>query len=267
MQEGCKLSSFLTRVGSKDALVFLAFAVLVIYTIFQWAVGGISLVSILLLPILSITAVVSAIMAVAVTGVRRSRLSIVWFSFMVGLLLWFLSEVVWAIYPLILKMPLPAPSAADILGLGGYVPVLFGLGVQVWPYRENLLSKRILLAVLATIVLALLAFSALIPAVLSTGGGSWALIKSFTYPVFDLTTLVLAVPILILFSSGTFWRPFLFLVFGLVLGLTGHLLTSLAELRGVYSPGNPIDLLLVWAYFSAALGFYLMRKKMKVKTL
>jgi hypothetical protein len=179
---------YTVRAASPYYTVLLAACLLAsIFILGQWQRNLLSLISELLSPTIAIIAVVSAVMAVAAIGVRGSRLAVVWFSLMLGVVLWFLSEVAWALYPLILRMSTPFPSIADAFGLIGYVPIL----------------------------------------------------------------------------SGTFWRPFLFLVLGLVLALSAHMLSAWATSNGSYYPGHPLELLFDWGYLSAALGFYLMRKKMK----
>jgi hypothetical protein len=229
----------------------------------QWQRSLLGLVSELLSPIIAIVAVVSAVTAVAVIGVRGNRLAVVWFSLMLGVVLWFLSEVVWAVYPLVLGVSTPFPSVADVFGLIGYAPILFGLVLQAWPFGENFRTKRMLSAILVTLGGGLLVLIVLTQAISSSQGGLLAVIVNYAYPILDFVTLTVAVPVLLILRRGTFWRPFFFLVLGLVLALSAHMLSAWATSNGSYYSGHPLELLFDWGYLSAALGFYLMRKKME----
>jgi len=254
----------LVRCGSAYYITLLAALFLAGVFIFgQWQRSLLSFISDLLSPIIAIVAVVSAVTAVAVIGVRGNRLAVVWFSLMLGVVLWFVSEVVWAIYPVILGVSTPFPSVADVFGLIGYAPILIGLGLQAWPFGENFRTKRMLSAILVTICGGLLALIILTRAVSSSETSLLALIVGYAYPILDFVTLTVAVPVLLVLRRGTFWRPFLFLVLGLVLALSAHMLSAWATANGSYYSGHPLELLFDWGYLSAALGFYLMRKKMQ----
>lgn len=261
--------SRLLLVRGESAYYITLLAALFLASVFifgQWERSLLSFISDLLSPIIAIVAVVSAVTAVAVIGVRGSRLAVIWFSLMLGVVLWFVSEVVWAIYPVILGVSTPFPSIADVFGLIGYAPILIGLVLQAWPFGENYRTKKMLSAILVTIGGGLLALIALTQAI-SSQEGLLALIVNYAYPILDFITLTVAVPVLLVLRRGTFWRPFLFLVLGLVLALSAHMLSAWATSNGSYYSGHPLELLFDWGYLSAALGFYLMRKKMGERSL
>ena len=238
-----------------------------VYIFGQWQRSLLGFISDLLSPIIAVVAVVSAVSAVARIGVRRNRLAFVWFSLMLGVVLWFLSEVLWAIYPLILGLSTPFPSIADVFGLIGYAPILIGLGLQAGPFGENFRTKEMLSAILVTLAGGLLALTVLTQAIASSQEGLLALIVDYAYPILDFVTLTVAVPILLVFRRGTFWRPFLFLVLGILLALSAHMLSAWATANGSYYSGHPLELLFDWGYLSAALGFYLMRRKMEERSI
>jgi hypothetical protein len=256
------------RAASPYYVVLLATCLLACVFIFgQWQRNLLSFISELLSPIIAILAVVSAVMAVAVIGVRGNRLALVWFSLMLGVVIWFLSEVVWAVYPLVLGVPTPFPSIADVFGLVGYAPILVGLVLQTWPLRESFRTKRMLSVVLVTLGSAFLGLITLMQAIPSSQQGSLTLVVDYAYPILDFATLAVAVPVLLILLKGTFWRPFEFLVLGLALALTAHMLSAWTTSNGSYYPGHPLELLFDWGYLSAALGFFLMRQKMKERSL
>jgi hypothetical protein len=237
------------------------------YTLAQMRPSLPPLVSGVTLPVVSIAALVFAILNTSAIGISRNRNSIVWLSFTLGLVGWFLSELAWVLYPLILAAPTPTPSIADVFGIGAYGPVLFGLGLQAWPFGENFRTRPILVATLGAIAVGIAVFDALIPSILSMRGGGLSVLVDCTYATLDIVTLIISVPTLLVFRSGTWWRPFLVLSSGLVLALSGHLLTAWTDLNGSYYPGHPLDLLFAWGFLSASLGFYLMWKKTKARAL
>ena len=244
-----------------------AFILAGVFILGQWQRTLLGFVSDLLSPIIAIIAVVSAVAAVTRIGVRGNRLGAIWFTLMLGVVLWFLSEVVWAIYPLILRASAPFPSIADVFGLLGYVPILIGLGLQAWPFGENFRTKSILSAIFVTLATGLLALIVLMQAISSRQEYVLALIVDYAYPILDFVALTVAVPILLVFRRGTFWKPFIFLVLGLILALSAHMISAWATSNGSYYSGHPLELLFDWGYLSAALGFYLMRMKIGERAL
>jgi hypothetical protein len=217
-------------------------------------------------PILALTALAIAALNVAKVGVRRNdRLSVVWFSVMLTLLLWSLAEVAWSFYPLALGIPTPNPSIADVFGLAGYLPVMFGLLLLVWPFKDAFMSKKlggILLLVLVSsgvILTALLLMTYQMPLL--------ALLINLAYPILDIIGLAIAIPALVIFMKGTFWRPFMFLAIGLILALVAHVISGMTALNGTYYSGHPVELIFDWGYLCAALGFYLRRKQFLAKSL
>jgi hypothetical protein len=76
------------------------------------------------------------------------------------------------------------------------------------------------------------------------------------YPVFDTLLLSVAIPVFILFRKGTYWRPMLFVLLGIMLQLIGDLLFAQSALSGSYYPGSPSDFIFDLSYLLLALGFY-----------
>jgi len=64
-------------------------------------------------------------------GSFRERFSLSWLCFAVGLGLWFLGEVSWSVYTLLLSVELPYPSIADVFWLSGYIPIFIALFLYV----------------------------------------------------------------------------------------------------------------------------------------
>ena len=226
----------------------------------------IGFVSDILSPALASIAVATAILTVWRIGLRNGRLSKVWFSLMLGVFMWFLSEVVWVGYPLILNVPTPYPSLADAFGIAGYFPIIFGLTTQLSPFKEAFESRRVIPALVVLLVSGAAVLMALLP-VIARGETLLGLLVSSAYPALDIVALLIAIPSLFAFAKGTFWQPFLFLVLGVILALSGHLLSDWTVPIGSYYSGHPLELFFDWGYLSAALGFYMMRKRLADRVL
>ena len=256
-------SSFLTR-GRWTSYRLTLIAVLVVgatLILGQFDRLVLGTVSDVLSPMLALVALFMAILAARRIGVRRNgQLSIVWFSFVLGVFSWFLSEVAWSVYPIVLQISTPYPSVADAFGTIGYFPILLGLGLQVLAFREAFAVRHVLVVFLGAAVLGFLGLSFLLP-VAAVGETLQGLVVSSTYSILDVIALSVAIPTLLVFAKGSFWRPFLFLVLGIVLALFAHLLSTWTTSNGTYYSGHPLELLFDWGYLSAALGFYEMRKK------
>jgi hypothetical protein len=211
-------------------------------------------------PLLAIAAFIPAAAGLLRHGVNaKDRLSIVWLGYSLGVLFWFLGESTWAVYALWYSIPSPFPSVADGFWLAGYVPLMCAIVMMASPFRDFFSSKKMLTVNLAVFALAGLLLAVLIPSTyVSWNGGSFLeLAISLAYPLLDVALLVVALPILFLFSKGRFWRPFLFITIGLLLTFMADILFTWATLNDVYYDGSYLELFFHWSYLMLAYGFYL----------
>ncbi|HET7149246.1 MAG TPA: hypothetical protein VFI73_12190 [Candidatus Nitrosopolaris sp.] len=118
--------------------------------------------------------------------------------FTLGLALWFVAEVTWSYYQLVLEISTPFPSSADAFWLSGYAFFIFFM-FRIY----NLLSKGgekflvILVSLAAAIILGyILNLTFGIADLLSAQQGSLAWLISIAYPILDGILLVPAVLIL-----------------------------------------------------------------------
>jgi len=231
-----------------------------IYLLAQTSRGFLYVLSNGLPPILAFAAFSVAAAGLLHNGVKlKSRVSSVWVGYSLGVLFWFLGEFTWAVYALWYSIPVPFPSVADVFWLVGYAPLLCAIVVQSWPFRGFLTSRRMLPVNLAVFALACLLLVVLIPQTyLSTIGQDYVTVFfSLAYPLLDLAMLNIALPVLLLYGKGRFWRPFLFVTFGLILTFVGDILFSWTTLNGTYYDGSYLELFFHWAYLALAYGFYL----------
>lgn len=185
---------------------------------------------------------------------KDDRMSIVWACLALGMLSWFSSEVAWILYPVYWGIPTPQVSIADVFGVGGYLPAIIGLLFLISPYREVFHSKSILVASLSTLVTSL-ALSA--PPIFATRPSIEVMAVGLIYVILDVSLLSIAVPILLILRKGSFWKPFLLLVSGVILALFSHIISNWIVAFALYYPWNPSDLLLDAAYLLGAAGFSL----------
>ncbi len=224
--------------------------------------------SVALSPIVVFGALLMALVTVIQLGVRREdRITVVWFNFMLALFLWFLSEVVFGWYLLAIGTAPPYPSLSEVLALVGYLPLLIGLLMLMWPFRETFARWKMRTVIAIVTIVSILALYILLPPIFRQGQNFAGLLVSLAYPILDFIALSIAVPSLVMFMRGTFWRPCLLLLIGLVLASAADVVFGWAILSGTYYLGHPLELIYDLAFLSAALGFYLRRKQFMTKSL
>jgi hypothetical protein len=239
-------------------LLLSAAAVGIVYFLAQGNEGFLYLLSNGLPPMLAFVAFMVATAGLIRNGVRlESRVSAVWLGYSVGMLFWFLGELTWAVYALWYSIPIPYPSIADGFWLAGYIPLLWAIMTKVWPFREFFSSRKMLIVLTVVFVLAGLMLVELIPTAFASGQDLLSVAVGLAYPLLDVTLIVVALPILFLFGRGTFWRPFLFVVAGLILTFLGDIMFTWATSNGIYYDGSYLEVFFHWGYLILAYGFYL----------
>jgi hypothetical protein len=242
------------------AILTAATALGILYFLAQSDVMGLYLISNGLPPLLALTAFITASVGLFRNGVRTNdRISLVWLGYSLAMLLWLLGESMWAVYTLWYSIPIPYPSIADIFWLVGYLPLLISLIVQVWPLREVFATKQMRATIILMFALASALLVGLVPPTYasSLGEGFATLAISLAYPLLDVALLSVALPMVLLFRKGTFWRPFLFITIGLILTFVADVLFTWTNLNGTYYDGNYLELFFHWSYLTLTYGFYL----------
>ncbi|MGD0175597.1 MAG: hypothetical protein ABSC50_02090 [Candidatus Bathyarchaeia archaeon] len=242
--------------------IMLAFGALIgiVYMLAQANEGFLYLLSNGLPPLLAFGAFGTACAGLIRNGVSlKNRISIVWLSYSLGMLLWFLGESTWAVYALWYSVPTPFPSVADVFWLAGYAPLIVAMVFQAWPFRDFFATKRMLGVVSLILVVAGMLLLVLLPSAYASeiGQDLASVLVGLAYPLLDVVLLIVALPVLFLFGRGTFWRPFLFITVGLILTFLGDTLFSWATTAGVYYDGSYLELFFHWGYLALVYGFYL----------
>ncbi len=198
----------------------------------------------------------------------ESALSRIWLCFTVGMAFWFLSELGWAYQTLILNMPNPYPSIANVYRLVGYGALFLSIFVYLGLFR-NVISGKIV-AISAAVTLPTSA--GIIPSILLLARGKISTMNFATffvtiaYPLFDLLLFAQAMFGLLVFTTtglkGRVKGAWLLLNAGILMNVFGDLLLSYTNLSGMYYQGHPLELFFHAGYIFFALAFYAHTKEL-----
>jgi hypothetical protein len=195
----------------------------------------------------------------------RAQLRKVHIGFFLAVFLWFLGELTWAAYEIILGVEVPYPSIADIFYLAGYIPAFVSIIGFMLVFRKLVtLGKKIASALVGLLILGLTAVFVLEPLLMSS---SSVLVKSFdlAYPVLDAVLIVLVMMRLIAFTGTSIGKPWTWIFYGLLVYSIADILFSLGTLVGWYYSGHPVELLWLYGYLALALGFNRQRKEFSTR--
>jgi hypothetical protein len=103
---------------------------------------------------------------------RPEVLKRVWLYLGIGLGMWTLAEVIYAVYELILQQETPSPSLADLLWVPGYIPIFMALWLRFRSLRVRLSRSQVTLLVAAFVILAALSLTyVIVPNLPETSAG------------------------------------------------------------------------------------------------
>ena len=157
-----------------------------------------------------------------------------WLSFTAGILLWFLGEMSWSFYSLVLNVPIPYPSVADVFYVGGYIPLFFGFYLYVAYFKPAITRRSVTLVVAAILVSAFAVFALLLNPVLSLEEELLTWFFDFAYPLLDLALLSVAFLGLTLLVKGNLGGSRLLFTIGILLNVFADMLFSYTTARGSY---------------------------------
>jgi len=173
--------------------------------------------------------------------VEQPRLAISWGLIALGCWSWAWGEAIWSLYEVVLKEEVPFPSLADVGFL--LLPVLAGIGLQLWP--TGVVARRDRLAALldGTIIgssLLLLSWATALGATVRAGGDTATVVIGAAYPLGDV--LMASLVVLLLTRAEPTNRPALAL---LSAGIVGLAIADSAFMygtsSGTYSSGALLD--------------------------
>jgi len=197
-----------------------------------------------------------------------SRLSKIWLCFTLGMLLWFLGELGWAVYTMVLNVEVPYPSIADVFWLGGYVPLFIALLLYGKLFQPAISEKMFFTAGVIVAIVSMVVFSALMIPVLAEESQQdlVTLGINLAYPSLDLVLFLIAILGLLVFTFtrlkgriGVAWH---FINVAILFNVVADLTFSYTTLTGTYYNGHPQELLFHWGYLFFALAFYVHQREL-----
>jgi hypothetical protein len=188
---------------------------------------------------------------------RRDR----WFGrvdglLFVGFLFWFLGEFTWSFYALYLGIEIPYPSVADVFWLVAYPFVILGMVVYVAPFKSAISRRRLLVALVVSVLAAGLVAGGLVLPVLSFSGDMFSDIVGLAYPMLDVALLFASIMGVMLFWGGKITRGWYWLTAGAVLMSVADILFSYFTAAGTYYNGHPLELFFEFSYACFGLALY-----------
>ncbi|MEW6567464.1 MAG: hypothetical protein AB1449_04725 [Chloroflexota bacterium] len=191
----------------------------------------------------------------------------IWASLTIGLLLWTLGEVIWAVDQLLLNQSLPQPSAADAAWVLGYVPLTLGMYLRYRSYRIPLRTAwHAALLIAAALALGVITVILVLPELHQTPDSRWlGRAVNILYPVGDLLVAYWAILIVSGLAGGTLFSPWRLIAAGYLCVTVSDLIFAYTVRLGLYqvSPASGLNLptiashwLYLASYLSIALGTY-----------
>jgi hypothetical protein len=209
-----------------------------------------------LFPIVASAAVFSAAFALRKYGPKPNKLLTIWVCFTVGMTLWFLGELTWAVYAFFLNVEIPYPSIADIFWLGGYVPLLIALVIYGRLFSSALSKRKIALIATVIAILGVLVSAALIVPLIGVEENLATFAIDLAYPLLDLALLSMALVGLAIFQKGNLGKSWLWIIIGILLNVAGDMIFSYTTAQRTYYNGHLSELLFIYGYLFFTIAFY-----------
>jgi hypothetical protein len=184
-----------------------------------------------------------------------------WWRLGLGLTLLLCGQLVLAFYQLVVRVPIPFPSAADVLFVIAYPLLVAALVAFLRAYEEagfptGHRGERRLMGAIATLLCAFVAVPVLSP-VLAAEAPVVEKVLNLLYPILDFVLLIPTVILLRLtlrFRGGPVGRIWLLLLLGFVFLCVGDVLFSYLSTLGQAALDPLVDAMYVLSYGSLAAG-------------
>lgn len=215
----------------------------------------------ILFPLAAAVATAICFLAVKKYGWRGGLPSAMTF-FLVSLILWFLAELTWTIYVLLLGIEVPWPSIVDFFYIAGYIPFYIGLLIYLKIFRRALSKVKIGALVILTVLLAAIIVLFLVPLIVTPEAEPLEQALCLTYPILDIILFTLGLAGVFVFIGGRIGVSWLILSLSFLIDAIADILFSYFDLLGLYYEGHPLELPFLWAYFVFTLAFYIHLKEL-----
>ena len=213
-------------------------------------------------PVVASAAVFSSAFALRKYGPKPTKFLMIWMCFTVGMTLWFLGELSWAVYTFFLSVEVPYPSIADIFWLGGYIPLLIALFVYSRLFASVLANRKKALIAALIIILGVLVSAALIVPIMGVEEDVATFIIDLAYPLLDIALLSMALVGLAIFQKGGLGKSWLWIILGIMLNVAGDMVFSYTTAQGTYYNGHLSELLFIYGYLFFMVAFYVHTKEL-----
>jgi len=192
------------------------------------------------------------------------KFSRIWIGFTLGMVFWFLGELTWAIYSLLLNVEIPYPSIADAVWLIGYVPLFVALYSYIRIFRPAVSRTMFASATVAVCAASLAFLLFLVPPIFANASenNTVTLTVDMTYPALDIVLFSLSTLGLLVFAKGKIATAWLFINGAILMNVVGDVLFSYTTLEGTYYNGHWSELFFAWGYILFALAFHAHKKEL-----
>jgi len=222
-----------------------------------WHIGGPTSVRDFDDTVTALSAMAASVACARAASGQLGRLRRFWLLLAAALAAWTLAEVIWEVYDVVLRVPVPVPSWADVGYLGALPLAAAALLSHPASHRGGQRKARAALdgVVLATALLFLSWSFVLGPLWRHTDLTSLGGVVAVAYPFGDVVMLFLVV--LVVRSMRPGGRFELWCVLGgiVAMAVADSTYTYLVE-RGSYSTGNMVDVGWVVGYLAIGLGAF-----------
>jgi len=196
-------------------------------------------------------------------GNPSDKFSRVWLGFHLGMAFWFLGEVGWAVYTLVLRVEIPYPSIADVAWLIGYVPLFISIHLYISAFRFAISKAMYAIAAVAVSIGSFALFLFLVSPVLGATAEAevTTLMVDIAYPALDLALFSISILGLLIFAKGKIALTWLLINGAILMNVVADILFSYTMLQDTYYNGHFLELFFHWGYILFALAFYTHRKE------
>jgi len=184
----------------------------------------------------------------------RGKIGIVHSGIFLGVFSWFVSDVAYLIYEVVLRITVSFPSLPQTLFLVSYVAIALGLLQFLWVFRGGLRRIWVLAAVGIGALMFCLGCVLLVGPLVASGVDVFVKAFYVAYPILDLVLFVFALLMVFAFSGGKVTKPWVWISLGLFLRVLSDISLGVGQLQGWYYSGHPIEIIQLCAYIGFALG-------------
>jgi len=185
-----------------------------------------------------------------------------WLFFVIFSVLWFVAEMIWAFYDLVLETD-PYPSIGDAFWLASYPFIFIFLVLYLKPFRKSISKKIITISVMIPLILVGVTIFATLE--VEKENQFFLFLLTVSYPILDAIILAPAVIGVILFLKGEIsllWSLFSLGILSVSLADIGFFIT---QYNYTYYTGHPIEIFFYWSYIFWTFGVYTHLKIFRVQ--